>query len=196
VSLRPSTGTYDVTLQSAANEQKIALIKAVKETLGIGLTEAKSLVDNAPSLLKEGLSIEQALDLKITLAKNGGVSTITAVGACPTYDEATTFCYKGSIYDLCGGKEYDPTAQKCEGGAILDCSADVYLEGYGSSQKLNVMKVVREYTGLGLAEAKALVDAAPVTLYEAMGLFKANDFLEDLINAGATASLKNSTCSE
>ena len=195
VSLRPSTGTYDVTLQSAANEHKIALIKAVKETLGIGLTEAKSLVDNAPSLLKEGLSIGQALDLKITLAKNGGVSTITAVGACPTYDEATEFCYKGSIYDLCGGKEYDPTAQKCEGSAILDCSADVYLEDYGS-QKIAVIKVVREYTGLGLTDAKALVEAAPVTLYKAMGLFKANDFLKDLINAGATASLKNSTCSE
>lgn len=54
---------FTVELKSAGG-QKIAVIKAVKEALGLGLKEAKDLVEGAPSLLKEGVKKEEAEELK------------------------------------------------------------------------------------------------------------------------------------
>ena len=53
-------------------EQKIAVIKAVKEALALGLKEAKDLVDAAPSVLKEGLKKEEAEALKKAVEEAGG----------------------------------------------------------------------------------------------------------------------------
>ena len=56
--------------------------------------------------------------------------------------------------------------------------------------KIAVIKAVREITGLGLGEAKALVDGAPSTIKEAMPKEAANEALEKLKAAGAVAELK------
>ena len=56
--------------------------------------------------------------------------------------------------------------------------------------KIAVIKAVREITGLGLGEAKALVDGAPATVKEAMAKEAANEGVEKLKAAGATAELK------
>ena len=56
--------------------------------------------------------------------------------------------------------------------------------------KIAVIKAVREITGLGLGEAKALVDGAPATVKEAMAKEAANEAVEKLKAAGATAELK------
>jgi large subunit ribosomal protein L7/L12 len=53
-------------------EQKIAVIKAVKEALALGLKEAKDLVDAAPSVLKEGLKKEEAEAIKKAVEEAGG----------------------------------------------------------------------------------------------------------------------------
>lgn len=63
--------TYTVML-SAAGEQKIAVMKIVKETLGLGLKDAKDLVDAAPSTLKAGMKKEEANDLKKKIEAAGG----------------------------------------------------------------------------------------------------------------------------
>jgi large subunit ribosomal protein L7/L12 len=55
-----------------AGAQKIAVIKAVKEALALGLKEAKDLVDAAPSVLKEGMKKEEAEDLKKKIEAAGG----------------------------------------------------------------------------------------------------------------------------
>ena len=55
-----------------AGAQKIAVIKVVKEVLGLGLKEAKDLVDAAPSVLKEGLKKEEADNLKKKVEEAGG----------------------------------------------------------------------------------------------------------------------------
>ncbi len=55
-----------------AGEQKIAVIKAVKEALALGLKEAKDLVDAAPSVLKEGLKKEEAEAIKKAIEEAGG----------------------------------------------------------------------------------------------------------------------------
>lgn len=52
--------------------QKIAVIKVVKEILGLGLKEAKDLVDAAPSVLKEGMKKEDAENLKKKVEEAGG----------------------------------------------------------------------------------------------------------------------------
>jgi len=49
---------------TASGEQKIAVMKVVKEVLALGLKEAKDLVDGAPSVLKEGMKKEEAEDFK------------------------------------------------------------------------------------------------------------------------------------
>ena len=66
---------------------------------------------------------------------------------------------------------------------------DVVLEAVGS-EKIKVIKVVREITGLGLKEAKDLVDGAPKTVKEAASKAEANEIKEKLEGVGATVVLK------
>ena len=56
--------------------QKIAVIKVVKEVLGLGLKEAKDLVDAAPSMVKEGMKKEDAEALKAKLEEAGAKVTL------------------------------------------------------------------------------------------------------------------------
>ena len=59
-----------------AGAQKIAVIKAVKEALGLGLKEAKDAVDGAPAILKEGMKKEDAEALKAKLEEAGAKVTL------------------------------------------------------------------------------------------------------------------------
>lgn len=61
---------FDVILASAG-DQKIKVIKAVREVTGLGLKEAKALVDEAPKALKEGVSKEEAEEIKGKLEEVG-----------------------------------------------------------------------------------------------------------------------------
>jgi large subunit ribosomal protein L7/L12 len=56
--------------------QKIAVIKVIKEALGLGLKEAKDLVDGAPKILKEGLKKTEAEELKKKIEAAGGKVTL------------------------------------------------------------------------------------------------------------------------
>ena len=66
---------------------------------------------------------------------------------------------------------------------------DVVLTAAGDS-KVNVIKVVRAVTGLGLKEAKDMVDGAPKTIKEAASKAEAEDIVKQLTEAGAKAELK------
>jgi len=66
---------------------------------------------------------------------------------------------------------------------------DVILANAGA-EKIKVIKVVREITGLGLADAKALVDGAPKTLKEAASKEEAEEIKAKLSEVGATVELK------
>ncbi|MBC7797473.1 MAG: 50S ribosomal protein L7/L12 [Pyrinomonadaceae bacterium] len=66
---------------------------------------------------------------------------------------------------------------------------DVILQAAGPN-KINVIKVVREITGLGLKEAKDLVDGAPKPIKEAVSKDDAEAFHKKLVDAGATAEVK------
>ena len=79
-----------------------------------------------------------------------------------------------------------------DGGAAAEAEQtefDVILKSAGSS-KINVIKAVREITGLGLKEAKALVDGAPKTVKEQASKEDADAIKEKLEAAGAEVELK------
>ena len=64
--------SFDVVLKEAG-AAKLQVVKAVKEACGLGLREAKDLVDGAPSTLKEGLSKDEAENLKKAIEEAGAV---------------------------------------------------------------------------------------------------------------------------
>ena len=88
-----------------------------------------------------------------------------------------------------------PVGVAVAGGAAPAAAAeektefDVILANAGAS-KLNVIKVVREITGLGLADAKAVVDGAPKTLKESASKEEAEEIKAKLAEVGATVELK------
>ncbi|WP_342433854.1 50S ribosomal protein L7/L12 [Neobacillus sp. FSL H8-0543] len=61
---------FDVIL-AGAGDQKIKVIKVVREITGLGLKEAKEVVDNAPKAIKEGVSKEEAEEIKAKLSDVG-----------------------------------------------------------------------------------------------------------------------------
>ena len=61
------------------------------------------------------------------------------------------------------------------------------------ANKINVIKAVREITGLGLGEAKALVEGAPKTVKETVAKAEAEEMKKKLTDAGATVTLKPAT---
>ena len=66
---------FDVEL-TEIGDQKVKVIKAVKDATGLGLKEAKDLVDNAPKVIKEGAAKEEAESLKKVLEEVGAVVTL------------------------------------------------------------------------------------------------------------------------
>ena len=67
---------------------------------------------------------------------------------------------------------------------------DVVLESFEASAKIKVLKAVREATGLGLGDAKAMVEAAPKTIKEGIGKDEAEALKKAIEEAGGKASLK------
>ena len=118
------------------------------------------------SKIKE-LSLLEASELKKSLEDEFGVSAAAPVmvaGAGPG-----------------GGGETAAAEEQTE--------FDVVLTGIGD-KKINVIKVVRAHTGLGLKEAKELVDKAPNTVKEAVSKDEAEKLKKEFEEAGATAELK------
>ena len=67
---------------------------------------------------------------------------------------------------------------------------DVVLAGFDAAAKIKVIKAVREITGLGLAEAKGMVEGAPKTLKEAVSKDEAEELKKKLEEVGAKVELK------
>jgi large subunit ribosomal protein L7/L12 len=84
-----------------------------------------------------------------------------------------------------------PVAGSGAGGATVEEKSEftVVLASAGAS-KINVIKVVREITGLGLKEAKDLVDGAPKTVKENVPKAEVEEIKKKLTEAGATVELK------
>jgi len=82
-----------------------------------------------------------------------------------------------------------PAAGGAAAAAEEKTEFDVILASAGA-EKIKVIKVVKDIAGLGLAEAKALVDGAPKTLKEAVSKEEAEDIKAKLTEVGATVEIK------
>ena len=122
--------------------------------------------DKITAIIEElkGLTVLELADLVHAVEDEFGVSAAAAVAVAGP---------------AAGGEE--AAAEKTE--------FDVELKSAGA-KKINVIKVVREITGLGLKEAKALVDGAPKTIKEAVGKDEAEEIKSKLEEAGAEVELK------
>lgn len=112
----------------------------------------------------KGLSVLELAELVHALEETFGVSAAAAAVAAPA-----------------AGGAAEAGEEKTE--------FDVVLKEAGAN-KIAVIKVVRGLTGLGLKEAKELVDGAPKTLKEAVAKDEAEKIVAELKEAGATAELK------
>ncbi len=81
------------------------------------------------------------------------------------------------------------TPEEGDGGDVEQDEFDVILESFGA-KKIQVIKVVREVTSLGLKEAKALVDGAPNPVREAVTKGEAEEIKGKLESVGATVNIK------
>jgi large subunit ribosomal protein L7/L12 len=102
--------------------------------------------------------------------------------------------YLKNTYGLEAAAAAAVMAAPAAGGAGAEAAAektefDVVLESAGE-KKIGVIKVVRAITGLGLAEAKALVDGAPKTVKEGVNKADSEKWKKELEEAGAKVSLK------
>lgn len=113
------------------------------------------------------MSVMEVVDLISDMEDKFGVSAAAAVAAAPAAGAAAG--------DAGAAEEKD--------------EFDVMLTGAGE-KKVNVIKAVRAITGLGLKEAKALVDEAPSPIKEGATKDEAEDFKKQLEEAGATVELK------
>jgi large subunit ribosomal protein L7/L12 len=110
------------------------------------------------------LSLLEASELKTALEDEFGVSAAAPV-----------------MVAAAGGEETTVAEEKTE--------FDVILTAFGE-KKINVIKVVRAHTGLGLKEAKDVVDKAPNSVKEGISKDEAEKIKKELEDAGATVELK------
>ena len=113
------------------------------------------------------MSVMDVVDLVSAMEEKFGVSAAAAVAAAPVA--------------AAGGGGDAAAEEKDEFDVLLSSAGD---------KKVNVIKAVRGITGLGLKEAKALVDEAPSSIKEGATKDEAEDFKKQLEEAGATVELK------
>ena len=116
----------------------------------------------------EEMSVMELVELISAIEEKFGVTAGAAVAAAPA----------AAAGDAAAG---DAAEEKDEFDVVLSAAGD---------QKVQVIKAVRAITGLGLKEAKDLVDGAPNTLKEGAKKEEAEEMLKQLSEAGATAELK------
>jgi large subunit ribosomal protein L7/L12 len=111
------------------------------------------------------MTVMQVVDLIAAMEEKFGVTAAAAVAAAP--------------------------AAAAEAGAAAEekTEFDVVMTSFGAN-KVGVIKVVRAITGLGLKEAKDMVEGAPSTVKEAVSKAEADDFKKQLEEAGASVELK------
>ena len=114
----------------------------------------------------EEMSVMDLVELISAIEEKFGVTAAAAVAAAPA---------------AAGGDAGEAAEEKDDFDVVLTAAGD---------QKVQVIKAVRAITGLGLKEAKDLVDGAPNTLKEAVKKADAVEMLKQLTEAGATAELK------
>lgn len=166
--------TYSVMLTDAG-QQKIQVIKIIREYTSLGLKDAKDLVEAPkPVLIRDGLSLTEA-DALVAALKEKGATAEVQQGGARVAPQPPKPAPRGDPVD----------------GPHAEGTFDVKLENYGEA-KILVIKIVRDATGLGLADTKKLVESAPVVVKKGLNRATAETMVKDIAAAGGKASLSPS----
>ena len=160
-------------------DQLSAISDPYRETEGFG-GKVRYVTDGVPRCTNP---METTKDMTVLLRPNPRVSTrmLDRVNAIREYKKSC-----GGEYSIMGWVE-GPAAEAAE---VEEKTAfDVVLESFGAN-KIAVIKVVRELTGLGLKEAKDVVEGAPKAVLEGVAKDKAEEAEGKLKDAGADVSVK------
>lgn len=149
-------GVFDVILQDPG-PLKLAALKLTKELTGLGLKEAKELVDNTPCVILREISSQQAVAIREQFAELEAKVTIAISTVSNNHIDNT-----------------QPYAVR-----LISCGIN----------KLSVVKVIKEITGLGLKEAKELADYAPSTIITGVTKSAALYIKDQLESIGARTSV-------
>lgn len=153
--------TFSVEL-TVTGPNKISVIKVVREVTGLGLKEAKDLVEAAPKVVKSQLEQAAAEEIAVKLRAAGATAVVASGAAAPAPRTA---------------------AAPVEGGL-----STVTLTACGP-KKIDMIKIVREVTGLGLKESKDLVEKTPSVVKKGMTPADAEALANRLQFAGGTAKV-------
>ena len=172
---------FTVTLDSFDAAKKIPVIKAVREITGLGLGEAKALVEGAPKTLKENVSKNDADAIIKKIEEAGGKAskkyTVNVSFTDPSQATLTLLSNESATGDW-----------------------KVFLTGFDAAKKIPVIKAVREVTGLGLGEAKALVEGSsetkPKLLKEEISQTEAEDIAKKIEEAGGKVTKYGTTSTQ
>ncbi len=161
------TQVYEVVLADTGSN-KIAVIKTLSSALGIGLPEAKALVDGAPAVIRTASTPDGNAALKQSLEDVGARVTLN------NYQDPS----------VPPGTNVGVTTP-----GSAPTGFDVVLSSAGGN-KIPVIKAVRDLTGLDLADAKKLVDDAPSVIRANVSRADAIAMRQTLQDSGATVELQ------
>merc|ERR1719335_1950784 len=255
---------FDLVLDSFPADKKIAVLKVVRELTGMGLKDAKDMVEKAPCTLKEGASKAECEEAQKKLEDAGGKVVQRAAGATMLLEDLEDLVDQADLYaeaaqdtadllDLLRGPApasvmrssarasspvmsaaVDEVMEKLKSMTLLEASElvkaieetfdvdasvgggmmmaapmaggavgggeaaaaeektefDLVLDSFPADKKIAVLKVVRELTGLGLKDAKEMVEKAPCTVKEGASKAECDEAKAKLEEAGAKVDLK------
>jgi large subunit ribosomal protein L7/L12 len=149
-----------VVIITAPGKDLLSNVRVLRKVSGLMVGEVKALLDKLPSEVKRGLSLSAAEAMLTVLTEAGFTAEIKA-----------------------GGDDAEAPDVDAE------TTYSVFLTSLGS-KKIHVIKIVREYTKLGLKDTKELVESAPVELKAGLTKTEADAMLAELKAVGATAEIK------
>ena len=141
------TAQYDVVLVTEG-DSKIQAVKVVRESNGMGLSDALNLVKSIPKTVKSGVTKEEGEKIIKAFAPNHA---------------------KVELRDAKGGVVAKSAEEPAKPGTF-----ELVLKSY--KDKIMTIKIVRDMTGLGLADAKKLVESAPVSVKAEMASDEAEKY--------------------
>jgi ribosomal protein L7/L12 len=138
---------------------KIQVIKVIRTYTRLGLKEAKELADAPPCVLATWDDATRLERFRADLVAEGASASVRSANAPPAQPREDSVPVAG------------------EGITLLELGPN----------KIQVIRVVREYTRLGLKEAKELVESAPCAVGQKLDVLRLQDFVRDLREVGAKA---------
>ncbi|PCC70571.1 ribosomal protein L7/L12 [Nannocystis exedens] len=182
----PAPAFFDVYLQDKG-ANKIGVVRALKMILGLGLREAVELVDDAPCLVRRRIAQDEAEALRHELVEAGATVEVRAheTGAPP---ERAVSGESAAV--TWGPIASEPAPARSVAASEPIAGFAVILHHFGT-RKLDVIKLIRDHTGLGLKDAKDLAESTDVPVKQGMREPEARALAQALAAVEARVSVRD-----